>query len=1008
MPNLLSINGAQSKPTRYSSIWNESFSSGLITQRNPLRAGKGSSLMNRLYGSETDSFLAGSNVEISNRLTPVRRPGSSIYNSRLFPVILDFYDFHIFNSNTETIKVIADAQFAIYDATGPSTQTVIYAKPTPGGQAYFQSVGNTLYIGTGTTQLQYIQSALNWTATTLFQTGNFIIDPNGNVQVAVGSQTYTTLFFKDNSAATSTTLQLDPSTPNILPNVRFLQGVTVSLSNFSVATWLNGKSGVASPAASNFNASAVNNLNPTTIQLNVAVSSFGHAGAAGFDAGTVTTGTGISGTTQPTWATGRGQVTQDGGAQWVNHGPALENWGIAAPTVAPTVAQLPVNTTDSSWFASVYYPSAGGFVAGSFPDQNGFAQPILQGANIQFISATTGAAFKTGASLPAFSTTPGGSVLDGSFTWTCQGSATPAISHGYTLGQWVVATASDGNQYFYRCIIPGTSGAVTPTSWTPAFGQVVVDGGITWQNVGPPFGWARIGALQTVEGTAETLDSNGSRETVVVSGISGSTAPTWATTQGSLTIDNTVTWLNDGPLSPASTLPWVWAYAYKNSVTGNVSTASPVSTPVTQALNFYELIQGPASTDPQVDTVVIYRSVQGGSTATLLFEDEIPNPPAGQFWQYYDDSTDQDLDDLILANVALSGNPPPAGLTKMTYHLDRIWGVVDNAVYFSAGPDSTDGNGNEQFPPANVFVFPDQVNRLYASSLGLFVFTVSDVYVIQGTTTSTFFSVPFLIGLGLPNYNAWTVNGATVYMFTSDRQMVSLDMGTGVSEVGFPIGDQFLQSNWTPGSIHVTWHISGSPDKGLYVSDFFTGWYRMYPTPAPETGNTWAPFAAIAGGISAVKSIETTPGTHSLLIGTGLHGFGPILKRDSSVFTDNGVAYDANFLLGSVVLAQPGQLAELVFLTTDSIATGTRPILSVQLDEIAPFSAGMFEALPNYTADPTQLEPSTSMYSQRFYLSQTQQPALCRSLQINVDWGTDTVQNELLSLTIFGGYSSEL
>jgi hypothetical protein len=82
--------------------------------------------------------------------------------------------------------------------------------------------------------------------------------------------------------------------------------------------------------------------------------------------------------------------------------------------------------------------------------------------------------------------------------------------------------------------------------------------------------------------------------------------------------------------------------------------------------------------------------------------------------------------------------------------------------------------------------------------------------------------------------------------------------------------------------------------------------------------------------------------------------------------------------------------------------------VSVQLDEIAPFSAGYFETLPAFVADPPQLVPSNSLYSNRYYFSQTQKPALGRSLQMRFDWGTDTIQNELLSLTVFGGFQTEL
>jgi hypothetical protein len=343
---------------------------------------------------------------------------------------------------------------------------------------------------------------------------------------------------------------------------------------------------------------------------------------------------------------------------------------------------------------------------------------------------------------------------------------------------------------------------------------------------------------------------------------------------------------------------------------------------------------------------------------------------------------------------------------------------VDNVVSYSGGPDTVTGNGNEAFSPSNSFVFPSKVTRLWETSQGLFVFTVSDIYGIIGTGTasSPFYSVPVVTGVGLLNYNAFDVNGSTPYMFTSDGQLVSISMGVGASEDGFPIGDQFLKvttaginsSLYNPNTAQVTWHVAGSPDKGLYVSDGAVGWFRLYPTPAPESGMTWAPFAGIVGGAGMVQSVEVVPGTHNLLIGPATSG--PILKRDRSVWTDNGSPYPANFTLGSIVLAQPGQLAEVAFITTDSIKIGTAPNLFVQLDEIAPFSSGYFESLPNTITvpDPAQLSASQSLFAQRYWLSNTQQPALCRHLQIRVDWGaTDTVQNEILSISLYGGFSQE-
>lgn len=1284
MSNQFQLGGAQpSKPTRFASLWNEYFAAGLITQRNPLRPGKGSSLQNKYYGSDNDSLLDGLNCEVSNRLTMVRRPGSTVYNSAIFEPIDNFYEFRLFDSNTEDIKVMADTATTVYDATGPSTKNPIFNKSAGAGEAYFQSVGNTLYMGDGVDQLKWVENAQTWEPNTEFTDGTFIVDSNGNLEVAWGGITVKVILVQVTNNTVSITL--DSTDPNLPDNLMFLVGMQVTCSGFVNATFLNGQT---------LTISAVPQGDPA-FDSNVIQAAFVNADYGPTeDSGIVTSGNGVSGATQPVWNTVNGGWTYgDGGQQWLNHGSAVELWGIVAPTTAPTVTQAPLANTFPAWAMNTYYSTS----------------YLIQDSNNNIEKATTFGT--TGVTEPVWNPTTGGTSPDNTVVWTNQGTGVYASSSSVASGQFVVQMDSTGNKYFFQAINAGNTSASAPT-FSGALNSQTNDNGIIWVNIGvwadwqsitsttlngsfaviPVMGggtviisanqnqtngsnialptgysnsnllaWSTAGvgfsgssvvtegvfqsttsggitnsffqgnfggsafpatsnwtaaswssdatvvitntggftfvafttalgdklvfcagslangstvpipsgfsptAFQYIAGMSgsdnpghimqivqqcsldssltftgiyndgdgnswngpanvfgifwmtgggvttesvtggealliptitgenlaviqasvpkgssyglpsgftsasiqstcspgggtpaggnhghgyscllsgqefvgfyadgnfvhewdmvgnvfalvvaqsntnvaqnmEVVDSNGKIEKIVVSGLSGQVAPQWSVIEGATTLDNTATWQNTGQGVAAGTLPWIWAYAYKNSITGAVSTASPLSGQLTIQENHYAFLQGLGSTDPQVDTIVIYRTVQGGSV--LLEEDEIPNPKNGGTWQYVDTNPDTELNIEIEAAIDHANDPPPTGFSVMTYHLDRIWGAVNNSVFFSGGPDTTTGNGNEAFPPANVFVFPDKVNRLFASTLGLFVFTVSDVYLIQGTATVDFFSVPFCIGLGLQNYNAFAVNGSTIYMFTSDYQLASLDISSGVSEVGFPIGDQFLKSNWSANTARLTWHISGSPDKGLYVSDFSSGWFRLYPTPSPESGQTWAPFAALTGGCSQVQSVETSPGTHNLLIAPQTSG--PILKRDDSVFTDNGQAYDSFFLLGSIVLAQPGQLAEIVFLTTDSIATGTRPNISIQIDEIAPFSDGMFEALPAFVPDPPQLSPSVSMYSNRYYVSQTQQPALCRSVQIRMDWGQDTVQNELLSLTIFGGFSNEL
>jgi hypothetical protein len=425
-------------------------------------------------------------------------------------------------------------------------------------------------------------------------------------------------------------------------------------------------------------------------------------------------------------------------------------------------------------------------------------------------------------------------------------------------------------------------------------------------------------------------------------------------------------------------------------------------------------LSGNFPTDPQVSAIWLWKTVQGGST--LFFDAAVQNPTPGtaSTWSFIDVTPDASLNELIEAPIAFSSNPPPVGLTALTYHLGCIFGALGNIVQYSDGPLVTSGNGNTAWNPGNVFTFPSTVIRLFPTSSGLLVFTTSDIYIIQGlnTASSPLFSTPFLSGIGISSYDAFTVNGSIVYLYTSDNQVITLDPSSGVSEIGFPIGDQFGPGmgtgTFSPTSAHCTWHVAGSQDKGLYVSDFAGNWWRMTPTPSPETGFTWSPIAHIVTGFSSVQSVETSPGTHSLLMGPASGFAGPILKRDYTTYSDNGNAYLAYAILGSMVLAQPGQIALVESFTTDSVKVGNPITLSVQLDEIAPITDGYFEFMNLYVPDPPQLSPSNSIYAQRFYLSQTQKPAVCRHLQLEISFGLDVVKNELLSLTAFGGFEQEL
>src|SRR5271165_37615 len=102
MPNNLQLNGAQSqKNTRFAPIFTGRWSSGIWTNRSPLRDANTTRLVEKFYGPAGDALIAGLNTEVTNRLTLARRPGNSIFDNNEWPTILDFGEFHLFNLNQE-------------------------------------------------------------------------------------------------------------------------------------------------------------------------------------------------------------------------------------------------------------------------------------------------------------------------------------------------------------------------------------------------------------------------------------------------------------------------------------------------------------------------------------------------------------------------------------------------------------------------------------------------------------------------------------------------------------------------------------------------------------------------------------------------------------------------------------------------------------------------------------------------------------------------------------------
>jgi hypothetical protein len=935
--------GGTSEPTQYAPLTMDRYLTGLWTQRSPLRDADVPYAYSKSYGSRFDSLIDGFNREISAKLTLIRRPGNSPFNSTAFAPIQSFYSFSFVVDGVQNIRVMADTAATVVDATPPGN-SLIFTKSAGAGPSRFLSVGNECFFGNGKDEKKWLKGGRAWAATSSFNPGTLIIDSNGNLQkmyAGVAVYNVTLVEIKNSVIPGAPYPYLRVTFAGAAPKIP--AGYTATFNGFTAYPALNGKvfSGQNIPPG----------FNVVPLGSNQLVFEWGSLGPANYgplpDTGTMTVELnqpGISGGSAPAWASTWGAITTDGTIHWRNFGAQVENWGLAAPTQAPHVTPGPLNSFWAPY--EVFNP--------------------------------------------------------------------PVTKYFYLMD-------SNGNlQIILRVLTSVLEQGENPPIWNPVLGHITLPDG--WINCGVPQKWTPSTPIPLYQ---SVLDSNGNLQfasAITGTGLTGTTHPTWGTTPTPTTTDNQVTWQFLGPGYPLTTGSLTYAACY-HGIDGSLSTASgtaQIGPSLGSSGGFEADLAGVGTTDPQCDEIWIYRTAQDG--ATLLRLDKIPNPGFGFTWQYRDTLPDAALNPFLSAPINHAADPPPVGFTGPAYHLQRVWGFVANVVYVSAGPDQVarGGNGATAFAAGtNFFTFPGQVIRVETITVnggGVLVFTTSDVWIIlgAGTPDSPFYSKIYIRRLGISGYNAMDVIGTTFYIFTNNQKMISLDPAAGYMEIGYPIGDQFhhvttgqylLRPTYDPATTYVTWHEKHSGDSAIYVSDGVVGWFRYSPVATPETGYVWHPRARIENGTSAVQSVEVAPGVRELLIGPRVPG--PILKRDESINNDNGLVFPSFVIIGNIKLCDPGEIAEIAFITLDSMRVGQQPIAGLLLGEIIETANVKWDLLDYTCPDPPDLPASETLYNSRFVAMQNGVCPKCRHFQLLISWPDQDFPDELLTHTIYGAVHAE-
>jgi hypothetical protein len=242
--------------------------------------------------------------------------------------------------------------------------------------------------------------------------------------------------------------------------------------------------------------------------------------------------------------------------------------------------------------------------------------------------------------------------------------------------------------------------------------------------------------------------------------------------------------------------------------------------------------------------------------------------------------------------------------------------------------------------------------------------------------------MPWQKRLGIGSNRAITGTEDRAFIFTSERELLSI-APEEIREIGFPIADQLAAI--APSAVELTLHRDEATDNNLYVSDGANFYYKL-----SLVDEVWSPRANVTLGLKTLGSVETTSGNFDLLLGRPV-ATDIILKRDNTVFTDNGTVYAMNMSFGSFVIAPPAALRTVEAIILERSSGNTDYSVGVRLNEV-----GLeYKLILGGVGDPPELGASQTARSVRYYIRE-----MARHLQVQLSLPAENNSTELYSLTL--------
>lgn len=972
--------------------------------------------------SRFDTLWGGSNMELSMQNTLIRRPGypefcNVAFNASEWPL-----QFCSYKNIAGVITTLVDTQTDIYTFT-PTSKTSILSKTLLATQTAFQRVGQVLYMASfgnfqATGDLGTVSAATVRPVGLAVPTvaPQFTVGAEGFLTPSVGfTYGFSYAISVDGHVSTMSPISADVGDLNVAE-------VDESSVTYPIGAWSAGSGTVVfgTPNGNNLWVGAVVKFAGLPGFSSNVVVSFGTVGSR-------PAGIFVSGNQIAQFPNGQ-SITITGNSQG-----AFNHTFVVASTFLTTFNGAVVTNI---YFTTVVNSAAGTggiVVAAPFPPIKVWTATItaVTASSISASTTSWGSAY-SGAS---FASTPltGCTATLNPITIPGSGAANPFV---YTVNQAAIFAPVNG----FGAQTPSPMKVVGPSgspvyqqiaSGTPTTGQFVVNtstGALT-------FASADAGKVLANISYAVTPQTGGTPASFILTGPSTNNAFSGGTqtdTTGYALADSIVIYRDQDSDTTAG--PWFFLALIPNNLAiASAAFASGGTTTVYTLVNTCPAganngFAGAANTGGATIAGFTNSGNNGVFDIVASTPDSITCKNSGGVnetasatvnsgtWQYTDTGAvfgypfdltvpDGELDILIQAPISASNNPPPNTTNPITtsvtgtfsllcFGAGRLWGAVDNYVYFAGGPDVTFGNGNESWPPANVFTFPGDVTAIASVPAGIVVFTSDEMWIIYGTSTVTFYSAIYQTNFGVASQNSVVLDGDTLYVYTNQGQLWSFT--NSLKEIGLNIAP--LLATFPPAATYLAMHKNGA-DVGLFISDGSTNYARF----RIDEGS-WSPLCQIVGGASCFKSIETTVGQYTLLVGSA-SGAGFIAARTQTNWTDIGGTYTCYAIIGSLTVAPPGTTALVDYLTLQYVPTGTAPTVAILPQDFATLSGGgSFLSIGAGINDPPRLLPtgSSNMTQQRWYLKNSSTPIaqeMC-NLQVKLSFPAENFRAEVLTLGV--------